>query len=87
MVIDLVLRRSLIDIKWPRAESYVLETAIFPAVPPIYSAVLRSEGRDGTGLKWAHRAVWRGEWPRQPQLKTPRYRRVPRPSVLGIFEW
>ena len=28
-VIDLVLRRFLIDIKWPRASSYVLKTAIF----------------------------------------------------------
>ena len=35
-VIDLVLRRSLIDIKWPRASSYVLKTAVFPVVPPNY---------------------------------------------------
>ena len=33
-VIDLVLRRSLNDIKWPRASSYVLKTAIFPVTPP-----------------------------------------------------
>ena len=35
-VIDLVSRRSLIDIKWPRASSYVLKTAIFSVVPPTY---------------------------------------------------
>ena len=33
-VVDLVSRRSMIDIKWPRASSYVLKTAIFPVTPP-----------------------------------------------------
>ena len=37
-VIDLVLRRSLIDIKWPRTESYVLKTAFFSVGPPTVGA-------------------------------------------------